>query len=99
MSGLAGAAFLMAIGLGAFVASCLLVFFLKRLFAWMSARGWISCPGHVPTYGTLGTSLLELQKLAQPQMEYVIEAIQEQEDKVEEDDEGGPDDPTRHLKK
>ena len=83
--------------LSVFVGIVLLVFFLRRVFAWMDRRGWIMYTGDPPTYGSLGNALLELQKLAQPQMEYILEQKEADEQKLEEDGEAGPDDPTRDL--
>ncbi len=76
-----------------FVGAVLVVFFLKRLLAWMDQRGWITYTGHVPTYGTLGNAFLELQSLAQPEKQYVIEM--KQEEKKDQEDPTGPDDPVR----
>ena len=73
-----------------FVAICLLVFFLKRLLAWLDRHGYITYTGHVPTYGSLGNAFLELQSLAEPHKKYVIEMREEQETKQEEDGEAGP---------
>lgn len=73
------------------------IFFLKRLLAWMDERGWITYTGHVPTYRTVGNAFLELQSLAEPQKEYVLKLKEDVEQKREEDDEAGPDDPTRGI--
>ncbi len=73
------------------------IFFLKRLLAWMDERGWITYTGHVPTYRSVGNAFLELQHLAEPQKEYVLELKEEEEQKRDEDDEAGPDDPTRGI--
>jgi len=43
-----------------FAGIVLLVFFLKRLLAWMDERGWVTCTENVPTYHTLGNAFLEL---------------------------------------
>jgi hypothetical protein len=83
--------------LSVFVGIILLVFFLRRMFAWMDRRGWIMYTGDPPTYGSLGNAFLELQKLAQPQMEYILEQKEAEKQKLEEDGEAGPDDPTRKL--
>ena len=84
-------------GLAVFVGIVLLVFFLRRIFAWMDRRGWLPYTGDPPTYGSLGNAFLELQKLAQPQMEYILEQKEADKQKQEEDGEAGPDDPTRDL--
>jgi len=85
------------LGLMFFVALALFVFFLRRLLAWMDRRGWIMYSGNPPTYGSLGNAFQQLQSIYQPSVEYVLE--EKQREKVEEDDEGGPDDPTRHLRR
>jgi hypothetical protein len=83
--------------LAIFVGIVLLVFFLRRLLWWMELRGCIMYMGDPPTYGSLGNAFMELQKLGQPQYEYVLEQKEEQKPKMEEDGEAGPDDPTRDL--
>jgi hypothetical protein len=75
----------------------LLVFFLKRLLAWMDKRGWITYTGNVPTYHTLGNAFLELQSLAQPEKQYVIQMKEQRKQKREEDDAGGPDKSGSHA--
>lgn len=85
--------------LGLFLLVIFLVFALRKLLCWMDERGWIIYSGDPPTYGTLGRVLLELQGIAQPEKQYVMQAKKEQETKMEADGEGGPDDPTRHLKR
>ena len=89
---------LLVFSLAIFVGIVLLVFFLRRLLWWMEQRGWIMYMGDPPTYGSLGNAFMELQKFAQPQYEYVLEQQEEQEKKMEEDGEAGPDDPTRDLR-
>ncbi len=77
---------------GPFIAVVLLlVFFLKRIFAWMDRRGWITYTGDTPTYGSLGNAFLNVQAIMQPEVEHVLEAKQEEEEKKEQDDSGGPD--------
>ncbi len=88
-----GVAQLMMAALTFFVGVIIAVFFLKRLLAWMDERGWITYTGHVPTYGTLGNSFLELQSLAQPEKQYVIEMKQKEKDRKDQDDATGSDDP------
>ena len=51
--------------------------------------------GFYPSASSLGNALHQLQAIAEPQMAYVIEEKLDEE--ADEDDEGGPDDPTRHL--
>jgi hypothetical protein len=84
-------------GIEVFVAVVLFVFFLRRLLSWMDQRGWILYSGDPPTYGSLGNAFQELQSLAEPRVQYVLE--EKQHDESEEDGEAGPDDPTRHLRR
>lgn len=51
--------------------------------------------GFYPSGASLGNALQQLQAIAQPQVEYVLEEKLDEE--ADEDDAGGPDDPTRHL--
>jgi hypothetical protein len=51
--------------------------------------------GFYPNVSLLGNALHQLQTLAEPQVAYVIEEKFNEE--ANEDDDGGPDDPTRHL--
>jgi hypothetical protein len=70
-----------------YVIVMLVVFFLRR-------RGWL--PGGRPTYKSLGSAFLHLQNIAQPDTQYVLEESEKKRKK--EEGEGGPDDPTAHLK-
>jgi hypothetical protein len=79
------------IGLVIYVGIILLIFLLKRALAWLDDRFWITYTGHVPTYGTLGNAFLELQSLAQPEKQYVIEMKEDEKQKKEEDDIAGSD--------
>ncbi len=92
-----GVATLLDLGLALFVGITLFVFFLRRLLSWMDRRGWILYSGDPPTYGSLGNAFQELQSIAQPQVQYVLEEKQEVDS--EQDGEAGPDDPTRHLRR
>ena len=91
-----GLLFVSTIGFAGFL---LVVFFVKRLLAWLDEHDYIIYNGHTPTYGSLGNAFMELQKLAEPQKEYVLEVRDEEKHKREEEGEAGPDDPTRHLMK
>ncbi len=84
-------------GLAVFVAVVLFVFCLRRLLWWMDQRGWILYSGDPPTYGSLGNAFQELQAIAEPHIQYVLE--EKRCDESEEDGEAGPDDPTRHLRR
>lgn len=80
-------------GLFVYVAIMLGIFFLKRGLAWLDDRFLITYTGNVPTYGTLGNAFLELQSMAQPEKQYVIEMKEDEKQKKEQDDIGGSDDP------
>lgn len=80
------------IGFVMYLGIILFIFFLKRALAWLDDRFWITYTGHVPTYGTLGNAFLELQSLAQPEKQYVIEMKEDEKQKKEEDDIAGSDD-------
>ena len=67
-----------------------LVLLLRRTLEWMEDRGWIIYVNDSPTYGTLGSAFLELQGIAQPETQHVLEARQQQDLKIEEDGEAGP---------
>ncbi len=67
-----------------------LVLLLRRTLEWMEDRGWIIYVNDSPTYGTLGSAFLELQSIAQPETQHVLEARQQQDLKIEEDGEAGP---------
>jgi hypothetical protein len=69
--------------------------FLYRRWRWRRRRCKGKAAGFYPQAATLGNALHQLQSIAQPQTRYVIEEKLKEE--VDEDGEGGPDDPTRHL--
>jgi hypothetical protein len=48
-----------------------------------------------PTHASAGNAFPQLQMLVEPQTENVIQ--EKAKDEAEDDDEGGPDDPTEHL--
>ena len=74
------------VGVGGFL---LVVFFVKRLLAWLDEHDYIIYNGHVPTYGSLGNAFMELHQLAEPQKAYVLEMKEELKLKREEDGEAG----------
>ena len=80
---------LLSIGLMAYVALVLGIFFLKRMLAWLDDRFWITYSGNVPTYGTLSNAFLEIQSIAQSEKQYVIELKEEEQQKKEHDDASG----------
>lgn len=59
------------------------------------ARRGIRNPGFYPSYGSLGIALQTLQKMADPQALYVLE--EKDADDVDDDEEGGEDDPSKAL--
>ena len=75
-------------GVIVFVVVILLVFFALRLLWWIRRRGFR------PTYGALGNTFQELQSTAVPQVQYILQAERDEESKENQDDDGGPDDPT-----
>ncbi len=84
---------LLFVGLFVYVAIMLGIFFLKRGLAWLDDRFWITYSGDAPEYGTLANAFLELQSMAQPEKQCVIEMKEEEKQKKEQDDIGGSDDP------
>lgn len=80
---------ILAIGLYGFVCVFSIV------FAWQRLRWRRTRRGFRPSGAMLGNALQQLQTIAEPLAQYVIE---EKEDEEADDDEaGGPDDPVRHL--
>ena len=51
--------------------------------------------GFYPRMGAMGNALQQLQTIAEPQMEHVL--AEKLDEEVDEDAEGGPEDPTAHL--
>jgi hypothetical protein len=80
---------ILAIGLYGFV--CLF----SIVFAWQRLRWRRTGRGFRPSGAALGNALQQLQTIAEPQTQYVIE--EKEEDEVDDEDTGGPDDPVRHL--
>lgn len=70
-------------------------FFYQRLRYRRRQRQGKARPGFYPRGASMGNALHQLQTLAQPRMQYVLEEKLNEE--VDADDEGGPDDPMRHL--
>jgi hypothetical protein len=80
---------LFALGLDGFVCFIAVVFLYKRL-RWRRTRS-----GFRPSGAMLGNALHQLQALAEPQAQYVIE--EKLDEDLEDDDSCGPEDPVRHL--
>jgi hypothetical protein len=74
----------------------LLIHYYLRRAGWKRRRrlGVISL-GFCPTSASLGTAFQFMQAFHRPSMAYVIQAKQEED--ADEDDQGGPDSPSRHL--
>lgn len=78
-----------------FAAVVAVVFFWKR-WRWRrnNSRGKPHL-GYYPNAAVLGNALQILQSLAEPQTEYTL--AEKLDERAEDDDSGGPDDPTAHL--
>jgi len=79
----------LAMGLYGFVCFFAVVFLCQRL-SWRRTRR-----GFRPSTAMMGNALHQLQAIAQPQMEHVIE--EKLKEDAEDDEAGGPDNPVRHL--
>lgn len=81
---------------GFYAFSCFVgcAFFYQR-WRWRRRRRSRSNLGFYPNASSLGNALHQLQAIAEPRVAYVIEEKLDKE--ADEDDEAGPDDPTRHL--
>lgn len=66
---------------------------LHRLALWMEARGWIYYVKRKPSGTAIGSAVLEVQKIVQPEKRHVLEAIRQE--KSAQDDASGSDDPER----
>jgi hypothetical protein len=75
---------------GLVVVACWGLFCLRR-FLWRRRRR----QGFYPTYTSAGNALHNLQAIAQPRVEYVI--AEKLDDQADDDDEGEPNDPEKHL--
>jgi hypothetical protein len=70
--------------------------FCLRRFLWRSRRRrGKRDPGFFPTYTSAGNALHNLQAIAEPRVEYVI--AEKLDDHADDDDEGEPTDPEKHL--
>lgn len=84
-------------GLYELTAVFLCLFFYQRFRYRRNKRRGKSKWGFYPSTAAVGNALQELQTMAQPQMQYVLE--EKLDEPAEDDDEAGPDDPTAHLRK
>ncbi len=80
---------ILAIGLYGFVCVFSIV------FAWQRLRWRARGRGFRPSGAMLGNALQQLQTIAEPLAQYVMEEKEDEE--ADDEDEGGPDDPGRHL--
>jgi hypothetical protein len=82
----------------AFVILLFCFVFYGRRFLWRRGRrrGKRNL-GFFPTHAAAGNALQSLQMIAQSRVEYVLD--EKFEDEADDDDEGGPPDPTNHLKR
>jgi hypothetical protein len=78
---------------GIIIAVLLGIFVFKRTLGRLARIGVLMYSGHVPTWGAMGNALMEIQRFAQPQYEYVLAHNEDETKHQENEDEGGPDDP------
>jgi hypothetical protein len=74
-----------------FVAIILGVFFLRRFRWWLNRRGFR------PSYGSLGNAFQQIQANARPQIQYSLQ--EQRKESADEDDDGGPEDPTEYFRR
>jgi hypothetical protein len=79
-------------GLFAFVFLAVCAFYVQRILWKMKSRSRLRRFGFLPTYTSFGNAFQQLQMLAEPQIEYVIE--EKAVDEAEEDNDGEPEDET-----
>ena len=84
-------------GLYQLTALFLCLFFYQRFRYRRNKRRGKSNWGFYPSTAAVGNALQNLQTMAQPQVQYVLE--EKLDETAEDDDEAGPDDPTAHLRK
>ena len=82
-------------GLYAFVLICCVVFGLRRFLWRRRKRQGGRNLGFCPTYTSAGNALHALQAIAQPRVEFVL--AEKFDDEADDDDEGEPDTPEKHL--
>ena len=88
---------ILVLGLYGFVCFVSVAFVYQRLRWRYRKRKGKSRLGFYPGTGSLGNALQQLQVIAEPQTRHVVQEMLEEE--TEDDDEGGPDDPVRHLRR
>ncbi|HUZ05556.1 MAG TPA: hypothetical protein VMU62_09360 [Acidobacteriaceae bacterium] len=82
-------------GLVIYVGLILLVLWVQRARWRRNKRLGKKYWGFYPSSASLGNAFQALQIMAQPEVQYVLE--EKLTDKAEDDDDGGPEDPTEHL--
>lgn len=81
---------------GLFVTSCCVTFCVRRFLWRRRKRQGRRILGFCPTYTSAGNALHALQAIAQPRVEFVLE--KKFDDAADDDAEGGPDSPEKHLR-
>jgi hypothetical protein len=79
------------------IVACCVAFCARRLLWKRRLRLGKRNPGFFPTYTAAGNALQALQAIAQQRVEYVLE--EKFDDEAEDEDEGEPHDPAKHLKR
>jgi hypothetical protein len=78
-----------------FAFAVIVSFFVQRIRWRHNVRRGKKNPGYYPTFAVLANAFQRLQRLAEPQLEYVLE--EKSNDEADEDDQGEPADPIKHL--
>ena len=79
-----------------FLALVACIFFFQRLLWKLRRRLGRTRLGFYPRGASVGNALHQLQTIAQPDVQYVVEEKLDQSE-VDGEDDAGPDDPVRHL--
>ena len=79
------------------ILGCCLVFYLRRRLWRRRQRLGKANPGFFPTFTAAGNALQTLHAMTQQRVDYVLE--EKFVDEADDDDEGGPPDPTKHLQR
>ena len=83
------------VSIGLFVFSCCVIFCVRRFLWRRRKRQGRRNLGFCPTYTSAGNALHALQAIAQPRVEFVL--AEKFDDAADDDAEGGPDSPEKHL--
>jgi hypothetical protein len=79
------------------IIACCLVFYVRRRLWKRRQRLGKPNPGFFPTYTAAGNALQTLHAMTQQRVDYVME--EKFDDEADDDEEGGPRDPTKHLQR